>query len=450
MPENLSSSLSNLKIQNDPVYISGFVSTQRIGKSVSFLTLREGLQTLQCVYSKDLKDYFLYTKITNESFVKIQGRPKSAKVNSCTIQHIEIQIDSIEIISHAHDLPFVLRDNEASFKQREEKNFPIVNFNKCLDNRSLDLRSKHSHSIFKIMDGAMFYFREFLRKNDFMEIKTSKLIGASSEGGANLFEVKYFKEKAYLAQSPQLYKQMALLGGFKKVYEIGHVYRAEESNINRYLSEFVGIDLEFEISENYEELYAFIYKMFIHVFKSIQRDFKNEIEIIREFMPFVDLKLCEEPLVLSFEKCVSMLKEIGIIVDGDFNRESEKTLGRLVFEKYDTDFFIIKDYPTEVRAFYTKVMENSKYSYSYDFILRGEEILSGAERENNYEELIKNVERVGIDKESIKGYLEAFKYGAPRHGGCGIGFERLMKAFFDFKDIRYFNMFPRDPTRLFP
>lgn len=442
--------LTSIIAQPEPVKITGFVSNQRIGKSVSFMTLREGLNTIQCVYSKSLPNYTDYTKITLESFVCISGTPTLAKVNSCTIQNMEIQVNNIEVVSLSQDLPFVMKDNEASQKEREQKNIAQVSFSKCLDNRSLDLRSKHAQSIFRTMDGAMFFVREFLRKKGFIEIKTSKLIGSSSEGGANLFEVNYFKEKAYLAQSPQLYKQMALIGGFKKVYEIGHVYRAEESNINRYLSEFVGIDLEMEIEEDYNELIVFIYKMLVYVFNGIKRDYKKEIQNIKEYAPFEDLVYTEEPLIISFEDCVKILKKEGVSVEGDLNRENERILGSLVKKEYETDFFVIKDYPTEVRAFYTKPKEDSKYSYSYDFILRGEEILSGAERINTYSDLLKSIERVGVDKESIKGYLDAFKYGVPRHGGCGIGFERLMKAFFDFKDIRYFNLFPREPTRLYP
>ncbi|EJW04479.1 hypothetical protein EDEG_01296 [Edhazardia aedis USNM 41457] len=584
-----STQLSTLKTtENVPekvIKIRGYVYNQRIGKSVSFLTLRQGLETLQCVYTKqsvkgndisnmldqmlnlnvsvkedknkknvknqnqeskknankkekkNKKDektqqppqipsaYNLYTKIPLESFIEISGTISISEViiKSATIQNIELQTTSIEIINLSSDLPFALKDGLMNETAAKAQNMATISFNKLLDNRFLHFRMPHMHSLYKIINGFYINFRYFLNNSEFIEFKTPKLIEASSEGGANLFEINFFNRKAYLAQSPQLYKQMLVLGGFSKVFEIGHVYRAEESNINRYLSEFTGVDIEMEILD-YEILIHFVWDLLSTVFTNIFRDYERELEFVRRYQDFPNLQFTRKPVVLSFVQCKNLLKiyrgydnlsdNISENVDrmdfsnvfdinfnhyifenlnlNDFNREDEKILGFIVKKHFDTDMFVVKDYPKAVRAFYTKSKKylnkiinekvansdnddnklldknetkiassnklfddkiktyNDIFSNSFDFILRGEEILSGAQRIDNYAELVESIESNNICIKTLSGYLDAFKYGVPTHGGCGIGFERLLKSFFNFKDIRYFSSFPRDPTRLYP
>lgn len=427
------SEIKDLKITtNSPIKLQGFIQTIRSTKKVTFLILRQSIFTIQCV-GKNIN-------LPVESFIEIIGNVVPAKIESCYIKDLEIHITDYKVISQSNRLPIVIRTNSD------------INISTCLDNRSLHLRSEHMFSIMKILNEILFYFRDFLRRRDFLEIVTPKLIESASEGGANVFEVQFFKRKAYLAQSPQLYKQMAVLGGLRRVFEIGHVYRAEESKINRYLSEFTGLDLEMEIKETYSEVYELVYNLLIHIFDKIKEENQQELEIIRSFQDFKDLKYKKNPLILKYSECLNLLREKNIKINDfdDFSRENEKILGEIVLEKYDTDLFIITEYPHEIRAFYTKKIEDSPYSYSFDFILRGEEILSGAMREDTYEKLINVLKERNIDENKLKGYLDAFKYGVPKHGGVGIGLERLMKAYFGFNDIRYFNMFPRDPTRLYP
>lgn len=444
------------------IKIRGFIYSQRVKGKRGFIIIRSGLETMQCTYSSiavedglSAEDFETLRNVPTESFIELLGVYKSTpfEVKSCSVKNNEMQISKFPLISPASELPFSLRDVGASEAERNEKSHSTVAYNKCLDFRSLDMRTPHCHSIFKVVDGFMFYFREFLRKNEFMEIKTSKLIYTASEGGANCFKLDYFGKNAYLAQSPQLYKQMAIIGGFKRVYEISHVYRAEESNINRYLSEFVGMDFEMELETGHYELIKFVHEMFVHIFDSVAQNHSKEIEIIRGFRHFDNIKYTPEPLVFTHKQCVCMLNETGVEMDAmsDFNREAEKRLGDIVRNKHGVDFFAISEYPTAVRAFYTKPLSDEpERSCSFDFILRGEEVLSGARRINEYNELIESVEGSEIDKETLKGYLGAFKYGVPIHGGCGIGLERVMKSYFNFGDIRYFSMFPRDPTRIYP
>lgn len=443
----------SLDLVGQEIKIRAFVSVLRVTRSVQFLTLRDQIDTVQGIILKGQK---LDTSLLkNECYVGITGQINEAKplVFGCTIQNVEIEILSLEIIGEVYqDLPFSMKDGSAT-QEEKQKNPSIcdVNYHIKLDNRSLDLRLPQTQAIVRVMDGFMFYFRDFLRKNDFIEIKTTKIIQSGSEGGSNLFEVDYFNKKAYLAQSPQLYKQMAVLGGLKKVYEIGHVYRAEQSNINRYLSEFTGLDIEMEIEANYIDLIHFIYKMLTSIFENIKKEYSRELELIRKYRHFDDIVYGETPIIITHRDAVDLLKakNIDISYDQDFSREQEKQLGSIIKETKGVDLFVVKDYPASERAFYTYVDEDGN-TKSYDFILRGEEILSGAQRQTNYAKLQDAIIKKGISVESLENYLEPFKYGAPPHGGCGIGFERLLKSFFNFDDIRYFALFPRDPNRLTP
>ncbi len=437
------------------VIVRGWINTVRETKYVTFIALREYLDTIQCVIENNdniLDGIILYS----ESFIEIEGKIKVVKkaVKGCTISNIEINVSKLRVISESKEsLPFSMKDAAATEDERKRnKSICNVGYNLRLDHRFLDFRLPQSLAIIRVIDSVMFSFRDYLRKNEFIEIKTTKIIQSGSEGGANLFSMDYFGKKAYLAQSPQLYKQMAIAGGLKRVYEVGHVYRAEQSNVNRYLSEFTGLDIEMEIETDYMDVIKFIYKMFVHIFDSLKKDCARELEIIRNYKHFEDIKYENEPLILTFQECIKLLHDSGFNIKerDDFSREAERKLGEIVKNKYSTDFFIVINYPEEQRAFYTYYDKKTKLSHSYDFILRGEEILSGAERISNPTDLTNAVIARGIDVKSISFYIDCFKYGVPPHAGCGIGLERLLKSFFNFDDIRYFSLYPRDQNRIYP
>ncbi|RVD92725.1 aspartyl-trna synthetase [Tubulinosema ratisbonensis] len=441
------------------IYTKGFMFDSRIAGKRGFLILRSGLHTLQCTFSRAEKDSYHLSveefseikKISKESFLEVYGvlQETPFEIKSCSVKNKELVIKKVVVKSSSLEMPFNLLDASKG----KESEFANVNLDLSIKNRWLDLRTPHSQSIFRVIDCLMFNFRRFLREKHFLEIKTPKLIGTASEGGANCFQVKYFKKDAYLAQSPQLYKQMAVIGGLKRVYEIGHVYRAEESNPNRYLSEFVGLDLEMEINSSYDEVIQLIYDLIHFIFKKIEEECKEELQFIKNYKEF-DLPVLEDsPVIYTYEECVNFLKEENILVNPleDFNKSQEKELGKIIKNKRGVDLFVIKNYPTQVRAFYTKACdENPTFSKSYDFILRGEEVLSGAQRIHDYFELVESVKRAGINPATLEGYLNSFKSGVPIHGGCGIGLERLIKSYFGFDNIKYFSMFPRDPTTLYP
>jgi aspartyl-tRNA synthetase len=290
-------------------------------------------------------------------------------------------------------------------------------------------------------------------KNDFVEIHSPKLIGGSSEGGANVFKLKYFNQDACLAQSPQLYKQMALCGDLQRVFEIGPVFRAEDSNTNRHLCEFTGLDMEMEFKNHYFEVLDVLGEMLCFLFNEIKSRHARELSVINDQYPFEEFK-CAIPVVkLHFKEGVQMLKEAGIEQDplDDLDTANEKTLGALVRAKYDTDFYMLYGYPEAARPFYTMLdPHDPNYTNSYDFFMRGEEITSGAQRIHEPALLAERAKAKGIAVETIQDYIDAFKYGAPTHGGAGFGLERIVKFYCNLHNIRKASLFPRDPKRLTP
>ena len=337
--------------------------------------------------------------------------------------------------------------------EKGEKKDIVVKMKTRLDNRVLDLRVPTTQALFRIQSGISTLFREFLLKKNFTEIHTPKLIAGASEGGANVFKLKYFDRDACLAQSPQLYKQMCIIGDMKGVFEVGAVFRAENSLTSRHLCEFTGLDFEMEIKEHFFEVLDVVSDLFNYIFDNLNERFKDELNTINNQYPFEPIVYQKEALKLHFKDGVKLLEENGYkqgLYD-DLDTENEKTLGRLVKEKYNTDFYILYGYPKSARPFYTMPDPNDdNFTNSYDAFIRGEEVLSGAQRVHDYDLLMKKVVEKGINPDTLKDYINAFKLGAPPHGGVGIGLERVVKLFCGVKNIKKCVMFPRDPKRLTP
>jgi len=296
-------------------------------------------------------------------------------------------------------------------------------------------------------------FRDVLTKQGFTEIHTPKIISAASEGGANVFKVSYFKGSAFLAQSPQLYKQMAIAADFGKVFTVGGVFRAEDSNTHRHLTEFVGLDMEMAFKFHYHEVVDTIGNMFTQIFKGLRDRFQGEISTVNTQYPSEPFKFLDPPLRLEFPEAVAMLAEAGVEMgdEDDLSTPAEKLLGRLVKAKYDTDFFILDKFPLAVRPFYTMPdPNNEKYSNSYDMFMRGEEILSGAQRIHDHNFLIQRAKHHGVELNTIASYIDSFRYGCPPHAGGGIGMERVTMLYLGLDNIRKTSMFPRDPKRITP
>ena len=315
------------------------------------------------------------------------------------------------------------------------------------------MRVPATQAMMRIQSGVGMFFREFLHKNDFVEIHTPKLISGTSEGGTNVFKLKYFEWDACLAQSPQLYKQMAVIGDIERVYEIGPVFRAENSNTGRHLCEFTGLDIEMTFKDHYFEVLDVIGDLFYYIFDGIHQKYAHELNVINNQYPFEPLKYSKNALKIDFKEGCKMLADAGVqqSVDEDLSTDTEKYLGKLVKEKYDTDFYILYGYPKSARPFYTMPdPKDENFTNSYDAFIRGEEVLSGAQRIHVYDMLLNKVKDKGINPETLKDYINAFKLGAPPHGGCGIGLERVVKLIAGVKNIKKCCMFPRDPKRLTP
>jgi len=487
------------------VLVRGRIHTSRAsGANLCFLVLREKGFTIQAVVAKGKEVpkpmVAFVANVPKESIVDVEGVitvPKE-KVTSTTQQSVELQVHSFFVISEAETLPLQIedaarpkavlkeqkkvvkdieqqiaavqaklaeeKDEKAHSKLKEEleelekrksaaQKYPHVKRETRLNNRVVELRTPANAAIFKIQSAVCTLFREYLLKNDFMEIHSPKIIYAASEGGAEVFKVQYFDRSAYLAQSPQFYKQMVICSDFERVFEIGPVFRAENSFTHRHMTEFMGLDLEMTFKEHYHEVLDVLDGLFTHMFDGLANTYARELEIVNQQYSFEPLKYLKPSLRLKFADAVAMLKADGVTMDDyeDLNTAKEKHLGRLVKAKYNTDFFILDRFPLAVRPFYTMpAPDDLKYSNSYDFFLRGEEIMSGAQRVHDPKLLVERLNALKIKPSSVQDYIDSFKYGAPPHGGGGIGLERVVMLYLGLKNIRMSSLFPRDPKRLTP
>eukprot|EP01117_Protostelium_nocturnum_P006135 TRINITY_DN2209_c0_g1_i2.p1 TRINITY_DN2209_c0_g1~~TRINITY_DN2209_c0_g1_i2.p1 ORF type:complete len:581 (-),score=160.40 TRINITY_DN2209_c0_g1_i2:59-1801(-) len=486
------------------VVVRARLHSSRIQGNSCFLVLRQRQFTLQCVMFKgaDISKQFLNfaEKINKESIIDVEGEivvPQQALKS--TTQQFELKIWSLFVVTSAiAPLPIQIEDAarpapllaqqkveikrlEAQIKEAndqleglteeekkkketeiaslvEEKNKASSKYTRLsrstrLDNRVLDLRTPANQAIFLIQSGVGQLFREFLYSKGFMEIHSPKLIGCASEGGANVFKLGYFEGSAYLAQSPQLYKQMGICSDFERVFEVGPVFRSENSLTHRHLCEFVGLDLEMAFNEHYHEVLDLLGELFIFIFEGMESRYGKQLDIVREQFPFEPLKFKKPTLRLEYPEAVKMLRDAGVEIGDheDLSTPAEKKLGALVKEKYDTDFYMLDKFPTAVRPFYTMPDPNKPgYSNAYDFFIRGEEIMSGGQRIHDPDFLIKRCNDCGVDPKTVEDYVNSFKYGILPHAGGGIGLERVVMLSMGLKNIRQTSLFPRDPKRLTP
>ncbi|XP_033336549.2 aspartyl-tRNA synthetase [Megalopta genalis] len=448
-------------LENQTVWLRGRLHTSRAKGKQCFIVLRQQSYTVQglaAVNEKTSKQMIKFiSNITKESIVDTEAVVKCvpSKIESCTQKDVEVHIEKIFVVSAAKpQLPLQIEDASRPMGEGDDNALNIkVNQDTRLDNRILDLRTPANQAIYRVEAGVCKLFRDILTNKGFVEIHTPKIISAASEGGANVFTVSYFKGSAYLAQSPQLYKQMAIAADFDKVFTIGAVFRAEDSNTHRHLTEFVGLDLEMAFKYHYHEVMETIGQMFTEMFKGLRDNYAADIEAVRQQYNVEPFKFLDPALKLEFSDAIELLAEAGVTLgeEDDLSTPDEKLLGKLVKAKYDTDFYILDKYPLAVRPFYTMPdSDNPKISNSYDMFMRGEEIISGAQRIHDPELLTERAKHHGIDIEKIKSYIDAFRYGCPPHAGGGIGMERVVMLYLGLDNIRKVSMFPRDPKRLTP
>lgn len=427
------------KYLNSEIEFSGFVDTIRDKKWVMFVILRDSTGKLQMTIEKSDENnqelLGIMNSITAESTVKIKG--KLLENEAVKLGGMELIPSSIEVTSVAENLPF------------DFNNLDCVNIDTRLDYRWLDIRNEKNMLTRQIESTMIQAMREYLYEQDFTEIHTPKLIGAASESGSEVFEVKYFDRKAYLAQSPQFYKQMAMSAGMSKIFEVAPAFRAENSNTNRHATEFTSFDLEFSYIDSYEDVMDLEEDLLIAGLTKVKEKYGDKIkelfdkEVIIPSKPFPRIKL--QDLYKELHEKYNF--DIPTEDIGDMNAEAEKLTYKLAQEKYNSEFMFVVGYAATKRPFYHMRDENGVLQ-GYDLIWRGTEITSGAQREHRYEELVKNAKEKGLG-EDVKFYLQFFKYGCPPHGGFAIGVDRLTMLLLGLT-IKNTQFVFRGPNRLEP
>ena len=318
-----------------------------------------------------------------------------------------------------------------------------------LDNRFMDLRRPEIMAIFKIRSSTFRAVRDFFHNEGFVEIHTPKIIATATEGGTELFSMKYFEKDAFLAQSPQLYKQIMMASGLDRVFEIAPIFRAEEHNTTRHLNEAWSIDGEMAFIENEDEVMKLLEHLITYVVNHVRESNEKELQILgfeleKPRLPFRRV---------TYTEALEILGDLGkeISWGEDIDTEGEKLLGQYIKENYDEDLYFIYQYPSSAKPFYIMRYDNKpEISRSFDLEYRGIEITSGGQREHRYEKLKAQIAEQGLNVESFDFYLKAFRYGMPPHGGFGLGAERLIKQMLNLGNIREVILFPRDRRRLEP
>ena len=426
---------------DEEVVISGFVDEIRNLKWVQFVVLRDETSKVQITIekseeaNKELVE--IIDNLTVESTLKVTGKvmdsPK-VKLNGMEVIPSKIEVTSV----NQGELPFNYKD------------ISTVNLDTRLDYRYIDLRSEKNILMFQIQSTLVRYMREYLYNNGFTEIHSPKLLGAASESGSEVFEVKYFDKKAYLAQSPQFYKQMALAAGFGKVFEVAPCFRAENSNTSRHATEFTSFDLEMAYIDDFNDVMDLEAEMLAYAFEKtnevygekIKEVFENEIVVPKT--PFPKMRLADIYKELE--------ERYGYKIDdsekNDLTTEAERLCYKLSMDKFNSEFLFVIDFPAEKRAFYHMRDENGILQ-GYDLIWRGVEITTGAQREHRYDHICKNAAEKGL-KDDVKFYLDFFKHGCPPHGGFAIGVDRLTMLLLGIPSVKETQFLFRGPNRLNP
>lgn len=444
-------------------------AVRRMGPRLVFLVFRQQLETIQGVLTEkegEISQFMVQwaEHVRTGSIMKVVGKVTKAPspVIRASIHEYEIQITGLYVmVSRQEAMAFspyeaeVATDHEA---RADGARLNHISDRTRLNNRILDLRTNTSQGIFRIQSGVGNLFRSALDSKGFIEIHTPKLQAAATESGASVFKLEYFGRPAFLAQSPQLAKQMAIAADFERVYEIGAVFRAENSNTHRHLTEYTGLDIEMAIEEHYHECLAVIDFTLKHIFEGIYKNYRKSVDSVKELFPHEDLIWLEETPIIKFADGIQMLIDSGYTdEDGnvpdpneDMGTRDEIRLGELVKEKYKTDYYILDKFPVSARPFYAMPdPENPKVTNSFDIFVRGQEIISGGQRIHDPKLLEKKMKDVGIDPTTMEEYMDGFEWGAPPHAGVGIGLERLVMLLLKLGNIRLASMFHRDP-RSFP
>ncbi|TAH36708.1 aspartate--tRNA(Asn) ligase [Candidatus Saccharibacteria bacterium] len=422
----------------EAVVVDGWLQTVRDQGSIVFLIVRNSEGIFQAVVLKSSGAYEQSKSLTTESVIRIKG---IAKLEQNAPRGMEIMVDELEVLSHADpELPIPVSEkaeNEADQQKR-------------LDWRWLDLRKPEKRLVFEAWTTMEQAARQYWTENGYLEIHSPKLMSIPSEGAAELFEVKYFDRTAYLAQSPQLYKQMAMASGFERIFETGPVFRANPSFTSRHDTEFTGYDMELSFITSHQDVIAEEEKWLVAMItavsekhgEAVQKAYGREIVVPTIPFPQVTLKQAKEllaPFNIASEKM------------DDLNPEEERKLSELIKAQHGHEFVFVTEYPVTARPFYHMRLESDPtLTKSFDLLWNGIEVTTGAQREHRYEKLIAQADEKGLHKEPLEFYFNFFRYGCPPHGGLGLSPSRLLVKLLDVSNVREVTYLYRGPKRLDP
>ncbi len=425
--------IETTKYIGEKVKVCGWVNSRRDHGEIVFLDLRDKSGILQVVCSSNLAK-----EIKEEYVLEIKGqikeRPKKMINPELKTGTVELEAEKIKILAPSAPLPFDLKNLNVTL--------PVL-----LDYRPLTLRDKKIRAIFKIQEQIIWSFREILKELGFTEFQAPKIVPTATEGGAEVFRIDYYNYNAYLAQSPQFYKQI-LVGVFEKVFTVTQAYRAEPSVTTRHLSEYISLDVEMGFIDSWQDLIDTCEVIIRRIFSDLERNCQKELDMFGATLP----KLSEKIPRLKMRKA----QEIIFQRTGRDNRkemdlepEDEKEICQFTKDKYNSDLIFITHYPTKKRPFYTFAdPEDPEYTLSFDLLCRGLEIVTGGQRINDYKQLSKNIEKWGNKIKDFEFYLQAFKFGMPPEGGFALGGERIVKQILGLESVKEASLFPRDMERI--
>ena len=415
--------------------VQGFVENFRNKRTMAFIVVKDATGKLQVTIEKEKHPEMLemLDKLTIHSVVTFEGEVVASEY--VKMGGKEMYPDTMKVESYAEALP-IKDDSDIDVR---------------MDYRWIDLRREKNHLMIALQTTLTAALREFLVEREFVEIHTPKLIAAASESGSDVFEVKYFDGNAYLAQSPQFYKQMAMASGLERIFETGPVFRAEKSYTNKHATEFTGFDLEFSYIDSFEDVMKMEEELLTHALKAVKEKHGDKIvelygpeyEVIVPSLPFPRMKLADVYAELEARYGYTVPAELH----GDLTTEAERMTKQLCKDMFGHEFLFITDYNAAERAFY-HMRDEQGVPQGYDLIWRGVEITTGAQREHRYDILKAQAEEKGL-AEDVKFYLEFFKYGCPPHGGFGLGIDRLTMLFLGLS-IKEAEFLFRGPNRLTP
>ena len=416
------------------IRMNGAVHTIRHMGEVAFVILRKSRGLVQCVYEAGITDFDI-RELKEESAVEVMG---VVKAEERAPQGFEIRLKEIRVLSRpAEPLPLAVSKWKLNTSLETK-----------LSLRPISLRNVRERAKFKIQEGIVRGFRDYLLSRDFTEIRTPKIVARGAEGGSNVFKLEYFNKKAELGQSPQFYKQ-TMVGVYDRVFEAAPVFRAEKHNTTRHLNEYTSLDFEMGYIDSFRDVMDMETGMLQYVMKLLEQDYKKELDMLGVTLPEVG----RIPAVRfdQAKELVSRKYDRKIRNPYDLEPEEELLIGRYFQEEYGSDFVFVTHYPSKKRPFYAMDdPADPRFTLSFHLLFRGLEVTTGGQRIHDYREITAKMEKRGMDPEDIASYLMIFKYGVPPHGGLGIGLERLTMRLLDEQNVREASLFPRDVTRLEP